>query len=185
MIRTLLTIIGCLCALSAHARLGWTLEQCRQNYGPEKSTLSTAGDPDLPTYLFEAQYFKIIVSMLDDKVEYIKYEAKPDPDAWINTEEFKFYTQPVINDILEKNLGKQKLIRSREDDFQGSLCYHATDGAEIFIDPPKGKYEENDPPTISINTAKMMKRIKDREEQKAEADKKKAAEKPHDITKGL
>jgi hypothetical protein len=151
----------------------------------KKSTLLTAGDPDLPSYLFETKYFKIIVTILDDKVESIKYEAKSDPDAWINTEEFKFYTRLVINDILEKNLGKQNLMRSREDDFQRSLCYHTKDGAEIFIDLPKGKYDENDPPTISIDTAKMTKRINDRTEQEAEADKKKAAETPHEITKGL
>jgi hypothetical protein len=56
----------------------------------------------------------LVVIILDDKVESIKYEAKPDPDAWINTEEFKFYTQPVI---LKVSLRKIWILNAPEIQF--------------------------------------------------------------------
>jgi hypothetical protein len=178
------TFIGCLCALNAQARLGWTLEQCRQQYGPEKTKLE---EPELhaPAYVFETKYFEVTATILDGKVEMMKYHAKPDPDAWINTEEFKFYTQAIINDILEKNLGKQKLIRSPEDDFQGSLGFRTKDGTQIYIDSPTKKFEETDPPAIEITSAKMSKMIDERITEEAVIDRQKAAQKPREITKGL
>jgi hypothetical protein len=174
-------MIGCFCALSAQARLGWTLEQCRQQYGAETKTLE---EPELhaPAYVFDTKYFEITATILDGKVEMMQYQAKPDPDAWVSSEEFKYYTQAIINDILEKNLGSQKLIRSPDDDFQGALGYRTKDGARILYNPATKKVEEGDSLSIEITSAKMAKLV---DQQIAKDAKHTREQKPSGITDGL
>ena len=142
--KTLLTLTAALgltiSATTGQARLGWTLDQCRQKYGTEKK-IARSADLNLPVYIFETPYFKIITWMMDGKVVYIDYVALPE---WTPTGLFNFYTQDVIDAIVRKNVGDQKLIE-KGTGIAGSLRYETKDRTIIYISPPKNIQSQLEP----------------------------------------
>jgi len=144
--------VGLFATLNANARLGWTLDQCRQKYGTEKKTTRNA-DLDTPVYIFETPYFKIIAGMMDGKVTPITYVAIPE---WTPTGLFNFYTRDVIDVIVRKNVGDQKLIEESSG-IAGLLSYKTKDGTSVNISPPNGQYNEEHVPMIDFESAERDK----------------------------
>jgi hypothetical protein len=144
--------VGLFAALNANARLGWTLDQCRQKYGTEEKIVRD-GNLYTPVYIFQTTYFQINTRLLNDKVAAIDYVAKanfgPAP-----VPPFGFYTQDVIDSIVRKNIGDQKLIPG-ECKTAGTLYYETKDGTSVYIDPPNGSYneEQGQRPIISLASA--------------------------------
>jgi hypothetical protein len=155
-------------ANTGQARLGWTLDQCRQKYGTEQKILQDAV-LGTPVYFFETPYFEIIAFMLEGRVGTIKYIAKPDltyraigPDMAPGLPEpFSFYTQDVIDDIIRKNVGDQKLI------LDNSETFRTKDGTIIYISLPTRQYNKEHGPFIEFDSAERQKLKNLTDQQKA------------------
>src|ERR1700730_5325070 len=95
--RTVTTVAALLMMQSAsQARIGWTLEQCREAYGKEANISIPPADALYEGVDFRVGNFFIGVSFLADKVAYIYY-FKDGPDRG------KKITDDEINNLLEKN----------------------------------------------------------------------------------
>jgi hypothetical protein len=130
-------------ASAAHARLGWTLDQCRQKYGYEE--LMNQG-LDGPVYTFYTTYFRIVAFMLDGKVKAIQYWARPNI-AVDDGNYFKFYTKAAIDDIIHKNIGDQKLIPAGA----GTYLTKEVGGIDIYLSPASGNINNDNEPYIEID----------------------------------
>jgi len=143
--------VGLFATLNANARLGWTLDQCRQKYGTEKKERD--GTLDTPVYIFETTYFQINARLVNDKVAAIEYIAKED-SSYLLLPPFYFYTQDVINEIVRKNVGDQELIqRARPHE------YDTKDGTYVYTDPPDYYIynKENRRPIIIFSSSEARK----------------------------
>jgi hypothetical protein len=78
----------------AHARLGWTLEECEKQYG------DPTGDPTLGLsahqgYQFHVGNYLLTIEFENGKASAIGYEFRPGTHSR--------FTQPVIADLIAKN----------------------------------------------------------------------------------
>jgi hypothetical protein len=95
--RTILTIMtaGALLIIQgiSQARIGWTLEQCRERYGKE-TNIHVPGSVN-EVVEFRVGNFFVGCSFIDNKVAYINY-FKEEPWG-------KKFSDEELNDLLEKN----------------------------------------------------------------------------------
>jgi hypothetical protein len=80
----------------SQARIGWTLEECREHYGKEVDVSVPPAGPLHELVLFHAGNFYIGVKFLDGKVGYIHYGKRGEDFG-------KKLSHEELSDLLEKN----------------------------------------------------------------------------------
>ena len=74
------TVLSVLCASQAHARLGWTMQQCEAKYGPAKVIVKTGHEFKNSSVeaVFNYQDWRIRVAWFpgSNQAQFIKYSAK-------------------------------------------------------------------------------------------------------------
>jgi hypothetical protein len=90
-------------AITAHARIGWTLEQCKAAYGPDIAFSKDQGVLGIGYWFENKDKLQVTVVIRNHKVQYIAYR-KPSKGE---------FSQREFNELSAQNCPKARLERSR------------------------------------------------------------------------